>query len=208
MVCNTSKCMTEAQLAAIAEAKKVEDMQARNEVYMAALGENDTTDIDVEPIILNDDPYLEIQGMFFNESEITKDEEPAEKLVIEKDVLDRSSGFIVGRFGFAVQNRAKIVFEVKVDGKRVDGYGTNLPYMENGGVYDCPLFNYNDIENTASANKDGDHKIHVKAGLITGIVEGNTKGRNEGLGLVKWGKVKAIVEKDFVIELLPHKIVD
>jgi hypothetical protein len=172
---------------------------------MAALGENDTTDIDVEPIILNDDPYLEIQGMFFNESEITKEEEPMEKLVIEKDVLDRSSGFIVGRFGFAIQNRAKIVFEVTVDGKKVDDFGTNLPYMENGGVYDTTLFKY---PGSAKANKDGIHKVHIRAGLITGIVEGNTKGRNEGLGLTKWGEVKAIVEKDFVIELLPHKIVD
>lgn len=198
-------CMTEAQLVAIAAAKKIEDEIEAYNVYRERLGENDTTDIDVVPIILNDEPYLEIQGIFFNESEITKDEEPMEKLVIEKDVLDRSSGFIIGRFGFAIQNRAKIVFEVTVDGKKVDDFGTNLPYMENGGVYDTTLFKY---PNSAKANKDGAHKVHIRAGLITGIVEGNTKGRNEGLGLTKWGEVKAIVEKDFVVELLPHKIVD
>jgi len=195
--------MTQAQLRAIAEAKAIEEAQARYAAYMAALAENDDTDIDVVPIILNDEPYLEIQGMFFDEHQIPKDAEPSEVLVIEKDVLDRSSQFIIGRFGFAVQNRGKIVFEVFVDGKRVDGFGTNLPYVENGGVYDTTLFKY---PNWVRANRDGIHKIHVKAGIITGIVEGNTNGKNEGLGLVKWGEVKAIVEKDFIIELKPHKL--
>ena len=188
-------CMTEAQLAAIAAAKKLEEEMERIEAYKAMLAEQDTTDIDVVPIILNDDPYLEIQGMFFNEKQIVKDDEPATELTIEKDVLDRSTGYIIGRFGFAIQNRAKIVFEVTVDGKKVDDFGTNLPYMENGGVYDCPLFKY---PNSAKANKKGAHKVHVKAGLITGGVDSQ-------LGLVTWGKVKAITEADFVINLLPHK---
>ena len=196
-------CMSQAQLNAIAEAKAIEDSQARYKKYMEALAENDDTDIDIMPIILNDEPYLEIQGMFFNEHQIAKDAEPSEMLVIEKDVLDRSSQFIIGRFGFAVQNRGKIVFEVFVDGKRVDGFGTNLPYVENGGVYDTTLFKY---PNWVKANKDGIHKIHIKAGIITGIVDGNTKGKGEGLGLKVWGQVKAVVEKDFIIELKPHKL--
>lgn len=202
-------CMTEAQLKAIAEAKalaaKEEAEQAKYEAYMTALGENDDTDIDVVPIILNDSPYLEVQGIFFDENQITKEDEPAQELTIEKDVLDRSSGFIIGRFGFAIQNRGKIVFEVSIDGKKLNDYGTNLPYMESGGVYDTTLFRW---PNGAKQNKDGKHKIHVKAGVITGIVEGNTNGKNEGLGLVKWGEVKAITEADFVVNLLPHKITE
>jgi len=199
-------CMTKEQLEAIAEAKRIEDEQARYKEYMARIKENDNTDIDVVPILLNDEPYLEIQGMFFNEQGgFTEDMVPAEELVIEKDVLDRSSGFIVVRFGYAIQNRGKIVFEVSLDGKKLDKYGTNLPYMSNGGVYETTLFEY---PGEAKFNKDGKHKVHVKAGVITGIVEGNTKGKNEGLGLKTWGQVKNIVEKDFVIELKPHKIVD
>ncbi len=203
-------CLTQAQIEAIAAAKvEAEKIKAEQdafeaemaiaEAYRKKLGENDDTDIDVVPIILNDDPYLEIQGMFFNEQGgFTEEMEPATELTIEKDVLDRSSKFIIGRFGFIIQNRAKIVYEVSVDGKKVNGFGTNLPYMESSGLYETTLFEY---PNSAKANKDGKHKVHVKAGLITGIVE-------KELGLITWGKVKAITEADFVINLLPHKIVD
>jgi hypothetical protein len=206
--------MTKEQLEAIAAAKaEAERLQAEQdafdaemaiiEAYKKKLGENDDTDIDVVPIILNDDPFLEIQGMFFNEQGgFTEEMEPVEELTIEKDVLDRSSGFIVVRFGYVIQNRGKIVFEVSLDGKKIDGFGTNLPYLSSGGLYDTTLFEY---PGTAKANKDGKHKVHVKAGIITGIVEGNTNGKNEGLGLKTWGEVKGITEADFVINLLPHK---
>lgn len=138
------------------------------------------------------------EGMFFNESSIDEDESPVTELTIEKDVLDRSSGFIVGRFNFDIENRSKIVFEVKVDGRKINDYGTNLPYMESSGKYDTTLFKY---PNSAKANRDGKHKVHVKAGLIDGIVESQE-------GLIEWGSIQAISEVDFVINLLPHKIVD
>jgi len=139
-----------------------------------------------------------VEGMFFNENQITKDDEPQMLLEIEKDVLDRSSGFIIGRFAFEIEARSKIVFEVTLDGVKIDDFGTNLPYMETSGVYDTTLFKY---PNSARANKDGVHKVHVKAGLITGIVESQAD-------LIEWKAVEATSESLFFIKLLPHKIVD
>ena len=197
MVCETpaqkaARLAAEAKAAAeAAEAERIAE-EKRKRV------EDDKTNINVVPIILNDDPKLEVEGMFFNESEITKDEEPAIFLEIEKDVLDRSSGFIIGRFKFEIQNRAKIVFEVFVDGVKVDDYGTNLPYMEKSGVYDTTLFRW---PNSAKANRDGMHSVQVKAGLITGIVE-------KELGMITWGKVKAVTSEVFRVNLLKHQTVD
>jgi len=197
MVCETpaqkaERLAAEAKAAAeAAEAARIAEEKRKRE-------EDDKTDINVVPIILNDDPKLEVEGMFFNESEITKDEEPAIFLEIEKDVLDRSSGFIIGRFKFEIQNRAKIVFEVFVDGVKVDDYGTNLPYMEKSGVYDTTLFQW---PNSKKANKDGMHSVQVKAGLIAGIVE-------KELGMITWGKVKAVTSEVFRVNLLTHQIVD
>jgi hypothetical protein len=81
---------------------------------------------------------------------------------------------------------------------KVDGYGTNLPYIFSSGSYDTTLIKY---PNSAKANADGTHLLHVKTGLITGIVESQ-------LGLIVWDTVKAITEADFRITLLPHKILD
>lgn len=161
---------------------------------------DDTTNIHMVPggQSKDEDIVIECLGMFFNENEITKDAEPTTALNIEKDVLDRSSGFIVGRFGFEIDRRSKLVFEVTLDGVKMDDYGTNLPYMESSGVYDTTLFEY---PGSAKANEDGEHNVHVKSGLITGIVENQ-------LGLVDWAKVQAYSEADFTITLLPHKIVD
>lgn len=139
---------------------------------------------------------IECMGMYFNESSIDEDELPATELTIEKDVLDRSSGYIIGRFAFEIESRSKIVFEVTVDGRKVDDYGTNLPYMETSGNYDTTLFKY---PNSAKANKNGKHKVHVKYGLIAGVVESQE-------GLIEWGDIQAIGEADFIINLLPHKI--
>jgi hypothetical protein len=93
------------------------------------------------------------------------------------------------------------VFRVSLDGKVIDDYGTGLPYGIGEGDYDTTLFNYNDVPNTAKANKDGVHKLHVDYALITGIAE-------SALGLLEWGELKAKGSADFEIELLPHKIQD
>jgi hypothetical protein len=139
-----------------------------------------------------------VEGMFFNENQITKDDEPQILLEIEKDVLDRSSGYIIGRFLFNIASRSKIVFEVTLDGVKIDDFGTNLPYMETSGIYDTTLFKY---PNSARANKDGIHRVYVKAGLITGIVESQKD-------LIEWDAIENTCESLFFIKLLPHKIVD
>jgi hypothetical protein len=139
-----------------------------------------------------------VEGMFFNENQITKDDEPQILLEIEKDVLDRSSGYIIGRFLFNIASCSKIVFEVTLDGVKIDDFGTNLPYMETSGIYDTTLFKY---PNSARANKDGIHRVYVKAGLITGIVESQED-------LIEWDAIENTSESLFFIKLLPHKIVD
>ncbi len=139
-----------------------------------------------------------VEGMFFNENQITKDDEPQILLEIEKDVLDRSSGYIIGRFLFNITSRSKIVFEVTLDGVKIDDFGTNLPYMETSGIYDTTLFKY---PNSARANKDGIHRVYIKAGLITGIVESQKD-------LIEWDAIENTSESLFFIKLLPHKIVD
>ena len=201
--CKTGLCLThgltkEQEDKIEADAKTQAERDAKLADAKRKRDENDNTNINVVPIILDDNPVLEVQGMFFNKNQIAKEDEPQKELVIKKDVLDRSTGYIMGRFKFAIQNRAKIVFEVSLDGRVIEGYGTNLAYQESSGVYDTILFKY---PNWAKANTDGPHKVHVKAGVITGIAEAQ-------LGLVTWGKVKAITEADFTIKLLPHEITD
>lgn len=189
--------------------KAVEDAiaaKAKSDAEWAAMiadeqrrrAEDDKTDINVVPIDVPGEQKLEVLGLYFNESEITKDEEPAQELVIPKDVLDRSSGFILGRFKFEIPARSKIVFEVFVDGIKIDDFGTNLPYMESSGVYDTTLFEW---PGSNKANRDGNHRVEIKAGLITGIVE-------KELGMVVWGKVKAVTHAVFNVKLLKHEIVD
>jgi len=134
------------------------------------------------------------EGIYFNKSSIASDDEPFTNLVIEKDVLDRSSGNIIARFDFEIESKSKLVFEVFFDGIKLDEYGTNLPYMETSGKYDTVLFRY---PNSAKANRAGVHKIHVKCGLISGIVEASE--------ITEWKEVEAISEADFYIKLNPNK---
>ena len=162
--------------------------------------EDDKTNIRVVPISVTDDgSTVLLEGMFFDQwAGYTEEDEPAEELTIEKDRLDRSSGFIIGRFSYIIDARAKIVFRVSVDGKVLNDYGTGLPYGIGEGEYDTTLFKY---PNSARANKDGLHKVHVEYALITGIAE-------SALGLIEWGKMTAKGTADFTITLLPHKIRD
>jgi hypothetical protein len=165
--------------------------------------DDDKTKIRVVPIsVTDDDSTVLLEGMFFDDwSGWTEEDEPEQALTIEKDVLDRSSGYIIGRFSFDIAARAKIVFRASLDGKVIDDYGTGLPYGIGEGDYDTTLFNYNDVPNTAKANKDGVHKVHVDYALITGIAESQ-------LGLLEWGEMTAKGTADFTITLLPHKIQD
>jgi hypothetical protein len=160
--------------------------------------EDDTTQIHVVPIsVTDDDSIVLLEGMFFDDwSGWTEEDEPEMELTIEKDVLDRSSGYIIGRFSYAIDARAKIVFRVSLDGKVLDDYGTGLPYGIGKGEHDTTLFKY---PNGAKQNKDGPHKVHVDYALITGIAESQ-------LGLIEWGKMTAKGTADFIITLLPHKI--
>lgn len=185
-------CKSQAEI----EAEKIIAKQkAKEAAYAAAQAENDNTDIRVAPIEVEGEPKVEIEGLFFNEGQITKEDEPAVYLEVEKDVLDRSTGNFIGRFKFEIPARSKLVYQVFVDGEKVDGYGTNLPYMESSGVYDTILFRY---PNSAKANKDGKHEVYVKAGVITAITESQ-------IGLIDWGKVRGVTSETFVINLLPHK---
>jgi hypothetical protein len=158
---------------------------------------NDTTNVNVVPIeVTNDTSNVSLAGIFFNQSEIREEDEPAQALSIAKDTLDHSSGYIVGRFKYSVDARAKIIWQVAIDGRQIDGYGTGTPYGAKEGIYDTTLFRY---PGSARTNKDGPHKVHVEYGLITGIVE-------NALGLLDWGKVKSIGSADFTITLLPHTV--
>jgi hypothetical protein len=149
--------------------------------------------------VTDDDSIVMLEGMFFDDwAGWTEEDLPEEELTIEKDTLDRSTGYIIGRFSYDVAARAKIVFRVSLDGKVLDDYGTGLPYGIGEGTYDTTLFKY---PNSARANKDGPHKVHVEYALITGIAESQ-------LGLLEWGELKAKGTADFTITLLPHKITD
>jgi hypothetical protein len=138
---------------------------------------------------------VECLGMYFNETSIDEDEEPSIDLTIKKDELDRSSGNIIGRFQFDIESRTKLVFTVTLDGRKVDDFGTNLPYFEKSGMYDTVLFHY---PNSARANKPGMHRVHVECGLIDHIVESSDK--------MKWFPAEAKSVADFVIRLLPNEI--
>ena len=170
------------------------------EVHRDPTAEDDKTKIRVVPIsVTNDDSTVLLEGMFFDDwAGWTEEDEPQEKLTIPKDVLDRSSGYIIGRFSYDIAARAKIVFRVTLDGKVLNAYGTGLPYGIGEGEHDTTLFKY---PGSAKANKDGVHKLHVDYALITGIAE-------SALGLLEWGELKAKGSADFEIELLPHKIQD
>jgi hypothetical protein len=139
---------------------------------------------------------VECIGMFFNESEISEDEDPQIALVIPKDTLNRSSGNIIGRFTYEINSKTKLVYRVYIDKVLVNEYRTNLP-STNSGKYDTVLFRY---PGSARANKDGAHRIHVEYGLIPNIAEVSSK--------VVWDDVVAPGEADFVITLLPSKITE
>ena len=203
-VCGLSIAAVELQEFEAKEAIRLaEEKQARADAEQARIdedkrkrAEDDKTKINVVPIEVQGDVALKVLGMYFNRIEIREEDEPSEFLTIEKDILDRSSGYILARFAFEIPARSKIVYEVFVDGVKVDDYGTNLPYLEKSGIFDTILFKY---PNTAKANRDGTHVIFVRAGLIVGIVE-------KELGMVVWGKVKGYTEAEFKIKLNPHQI--
>lgn len=133
------------------------------------------------------------EGMYFNkrDGDYTNDD-PETEMVIDKAVLDRSTGMFLGRFDFEIEQRTKLVFTVEFDGVKVDKYGTNLPYQETSGKYTTILFKY---PNSAKANKKGDHKVRVKYGLISGIIESKED-------LVNWKDAEAVGEATFVIKLI------
>lgn len=188
----TAAAAAAARAAEAAEAAKIAAEQQKR-------AEDDTTSISMVPIsIPNDQSTVKLTGLFFNRWEIREEDEPESGLTIPKDILDRSSGYIFGRFEYKVDARAKLVFRVTLDGKVIAEQGTGLPYGVFSGRYDTVLFRY---PGTVRANKDGNHLLNVKYGLITGIAE-------SALGLLEWGQVRTVNEADFTIKLLPHQIQD
>jgi|GEM_PF-1944313 hypothetical protein len=190
-------CKTPEQIAVEAAAEVAEAEAARIAEEKRKMAENDGTVISIAPIsIPNDQSTVELTGLFFNKQDGFRAEDiPAQELVIESDVLDRSSGMIIGRFEYKADARAKIVYKTYLDGKLIQEAGTNLPYESTTGIYDTVLFKY---PNSARANIPGRHKVHVEYGMIVGISESQ-------LGLLNWGKVKGATTADFLIRLLPHK---
>ncbi|MFA5348511.1 MAG: hypothetical protein WC294_11115 [Methanoregula sp.] len=194
-------CKTVEELEAEALAAKNAAEAARIALEKARRAEDDNTDVNVAPIgVTNDTSTVILEGLFFNMQGGFREEDiPANNLTIKKDVLDRSSGFFEGRFQYDIDARAKVVFEVYMDGVPVDKdnnfkFGTGLPYNSGIGYMDPTLFKY---PNTAKAGKAGAHKVHVYYGLITGIAE-------SALGLLDWGKVHAQGDAVFTINLLPN----
>jgi len=134
------------------------------------------------------------EGIYFNERSIESDKEPSKELTIEKYDLDRSSGFIIGRFDFATDAKTKLVFEVEMDGVKIFKGGSNLPFDKQTGKFDIPLFKY---PNSAKANKVGKHKIKITYGVITNIAESSTE--------TEWDDVEDLQEADVVIILEKKK---
>lgn len=159
--------------------------------------EDDTTNIKVVPIEVTDDhSTVELEGLFFDTwAGYTEDDEPETEMTIEKDKLDRSTRYFIGRFFYDVAARAKIVYSVYLDGRKIDDYGTGLPYASGTGTMDPTLFRW---PNSAKANKPGPHKVRVEYALITGIAE-------SALGLLDWGTLKSKKTAEFTVTLLPNK---
>ena len=190
-------CKTPEQIAVEAAAELAAAEAARIAEEKRKMAENDGTVISIVPIsVPNDQSTVELTGLFFNKQDGFRVEDiPAQELVIESDVLDRSSGMIIGRFEYKADARAKIVYRVFLDGKLIQEAGTNLPYESTTGIYDTVLFKY---PNSARANIPGRHKVHVEYGMIVGITESQ-------LGLLNWGTIKGATTADFLIRLLPKK---
>lgn len=135
---------------------------------------------------------IETNGIAFNQTDLGSETEFTEELTIEKYDLDRSSGYIIAQFDYAVEELSKLVFTVTLDGKKVDDYGTNLPEVCGEGKYVTTLFKW---PNSAAANKIKKHKIVVKAGIVTGFTEASTK----------WNPAEALSEATFYVTLVRNK---
>lgn len=184
---------TAARVKAEKEAKQAA-IEARNIATTAAEAEDDLTQIRVVPIeVTGDTSEVELEGMFFDEwGGWTEDSEPVQSLELKKEEFNRSTRNIIGRFNYKIDARAKIVYQVYLDGKLVEGYGTGLPYEKGEGSYETILFKY---PNGAKNNKAGWHIVDISYALITGIAE-------KGLGLIDWGQLKSKKEVRFGIKLV------
>lgn len=107
-------------------------------------------------------------GMFFNQNQVASDDEPSTDLVIKKDTMNRSSGEILGRFSYKFENKAKLVWEVTIDGIKLGTFNNTLPTLPLEGNIDTTLFRW---PGTAKANKLGKHIVNVKTGMIDKFME-------------------------------------
>jgi hypothetical protein len=137
----------------------------------------------------------EIQGLFFNETGVNTpsiSSTPSTELTIEKDVLDRSSKFILGRFTYQIDDPYQLVWQVTIDGKQVVQDATNLP--TGSGTIDTTLFKW---PNSAWANQPIKHTINVNIGLRKGFWQSVY---NLSLPAVTW-----MTPAMFPITLLPSR---
>lgn len=137
---------------------------------------------------------VDFEGILFNEVGLGSESIPVTEMTIDKYDLDRSSGFIIGRFDFATDAKTKLVFEVEMDGVKIFKGGSNLSFDKQTGKFDIPLFKY---PNSAKANKVGKHKIKITYGVITNIAESSTE--------TEWDDVEDLQEADVVIILEKKK---
>ena len=215
---------TDEELAAAAAVAKAQaDLQAllakqaaiaaRNAATVAAEKQDDTTKISEVPIDSTGNPSIvTVEGLFIpKQAAQTSEDVPLKNIEIKEDVLLHTSGFIQARFRYILNTRAKIVYLSTLDGRGlVDNRitdeswvkeGTNLPYGAGLGYLDENILQW---PNHAWAKTAGPHTIHLKVGLVDNIVEGDTKGANEGLGLLNWDQIHSVVEYDFPVNFIPR----
>jgi hypothetical protein len=164
--------------------------------------EDDTTAISVKPIEVTDDKSeVTLEGMFLPVwASQTSEDEPVQEIEIEKGAWDRTPGFLIGRFRYKTDARAKVIFKASINGRdlddEADNFGSGLPYASGQGYMEPTLLKW---PSSARANKTGIwYVIRIDYAMITGIAE-------SALGLLDWGSLKSKKTKELRIKFLPYK---
>lgn len=195
--CKTAEELAAEQKAAAAavEAARIADEQRKR-------AEDDTTAISVKPIeVTGDQSEVTLEGMFLPVwASQTSEDVPVQETEIEKGKWDRTPQFLIGRFRYKTDARAKIVFKVSINGRDLDdeedSFGTGLPYASGQGYMEPTLLKW---PSSARANKIGfSYPIRVEYAMITGIAE-------SALGLLDWGSLKSKKVAEFHMKFLPYK---
>jgi len=117
---------------------------------------------------------VDVLGLFFGAYNTAPGAEQAKtNLVIKKEALDRSSGFIVGRFAWINTGgyTATVDAIIKVDGVVVPKYGgSRISTQGTKGEVDTVLFKW---PNSALSSKLGHHTVEVIPGIRHGVMGGS-----------------------------------